>query len=170
MTLEIVWMKFHALRISIGYIPGRKNIMAGQSSCHDQFILTEYHSFLECPWKSAFCVGDQWLISLPCRGSTSSNFYMVLVPYPMAWKRDALRTSWNHLEVCAFPLFALIQRAINWMMMSSGLTVILVAPMWLHRKWLLNFLFRLVDNPLQLPLVWNLLVQPHEIPSKPEHN
>ena len=98
------------------------------------------------------------------------QFYMVLVPDPMAWKRDALRTSWNHPKVCAFPLFALIQRAINWMMMSSGLTVILVAPMWLHRKWLLNFLFLLVDNPLQLPLVWNLLVQPHEIPSKPEHN
>ena len=39
--------------------------------------------------------------------------------------------------------------------------MILVALLWPHQEWYLDLLFMLVDEPLDLPKIWNLLIQPH---------
>ena len=47
---------------------------------------------------------------------------------PAAWKENPIQHPWNPLESCALPLFTLICRAINWVMTSYGLSMILQAP------------------------------------------
>ena len=44
---------------------------------------------------------------------------------------------------------------------STGLSLVLVTSLWLQKEWFANFLSLLVDKPLKLPQVWNLLVQSH---------
>ena len=43
----------------------------------------------------------------------------------------------------------------------TGLSSVLVAPLWPQKEWFIDLLSLLVDEPLKLLLVWKLLVQPH---------
>ena len=54
---------------------------------------------------------------------------MFPVPDPKAWKEDAFEHPWDHLEVYAFPLFAVISVQ-NKAMVSDSLTMVLMAPLW----------------------------------------
>ena len=38
---------------------------------------------------------------------------------------------------------------------------VLVAPLWPRKEWFADLLSLLVDRPVELPQVWNFLVQPH---------
>ena len=41
------------------------------------------------------------------------------------------------------------------------LSLILVAPLWPHREWLSALLSLHVEEPCHVPMIWNLLSQPH---------
>ena len=49
---------------------------------------------------------------------------------------------------------------LNKVMISEGLSVVLMAPLWLQKEFP-NLLSLLVAEYLHLPLFWNMLVQPH---------
>ena len=64
-------------------------------------------------------------------------------------------------ETCIIHPFALIRWIISLTLVPDGLTMILMASLWAHRNWFLDLLSLLVEDPRQLPLFLNLLVQPH---------
>ena len=39
--------------------------------------------------------------------------------------------------------------------------MILVAPLWPQKEWFIDLLALLVEEPLELPMPWKLLVQPY---------
>ena len=87
--------------------------------------------------------------------------YVSPLPNSQAWKEDPFRISWDHLEAYAFPPFAVIRSVLNKVMVSDGLSLVLVTPLWPHREWFPDPLSLLVAEPLDLARLWNLLVQPH---------
>ena len=60
----------------------------------------------------------------------------------------------------AFLPFALLKQALSRVLLSTGLSLVLVASLWPQKEWFTDLLSLLVDEPLELLQVWNLLVQP----------
>ena len=88
---------------------------------------------------------------LMCASSVADN---------MMWKEDSSQHP-SHLAMYTNHPFALIWQIIKRVMMSAGLTMILVTLLWLHREWFLDLLALMVDKPQKLPMVCDLLVQLH---------
>ena len=89
-----------------------------------------------------------------------SQMYISSVPVPLVWK-DAYQHPWYHLNFCVILPFTLRCQIISQLMIASSLSVFIMTPLWPHQLWFLDLLFILVDEPLWLPMVWNLLVQLH---------
>ena len=149
------------MRLKARYILGRKNVLADQFSLPDQILPTEW-SLL--PWVfEGICnvFGRPHLDLFATRTNMKLLLYMSLVPDPLAWKQDALHMLWDHLFAYAFLPFALLHQVLSWVLASEGLSLVLITPLWPQKEWFADLLSLLVTEPLKLPQVWNLLVQPH---------
>ena len=93
--------------------------------------------------------------------STKLALSMSFIPDPMAWKEDAFQHSWGCPSFCAFSPFTFLRWALWRIMLSQNLTIIPDTPLWSQKEWFADFLTLLVEVPLELLLLWNLLVQPH---------
>ena len=80
---------------------------------------------------------------------------------PMAWKEDIFQHGWDDLSIYAFSPFTLLRLVLLRVMLSQNLTKVLVTPLWRQKEWSADLLDPLVEVPLELPMLWNLLVQPH---------
>ena len=79
----------------------------------------------------------------------------------MAWQVDDFTVPWDHVDMNAFPPFAILRLVINRVLMPSQLQVTLITPMWPQQEWHSNLLALLVEELRELPLWQNLLCQPH---------
>ena len=95
------------------------------------------------------------------RANVKPPLYVSPVPDPIARKQDAFQHSWAHLSTYAFPPFVLIRQVLSRVLLSIGLSLILLALCWPQKEWFADLLSLLVDEPFKLLQVWNLLVQPH---------
>ena len=156
-----IWTERNSIRLESKYIPGKQNILAGQLSRPDQILPTEW-SFLTRVF-DRFCrvFGRPHLDLFATRASNKFPLYVSPVPDLLAWKQDALHLPSDPLKAYAFSLFALLCQVITRVMESEGLRLLLVAPLWALREWFEAILDLLIAEPLELPRVWNLLVQPH---------
>ena len=59
-----------------------------------------------------------------------------------------------------FPALLSFGRSCQFLVLT-GLSLVLVALCWPQKDWFADLLSLLVDEPLELSQVWNLLVQPH---------
>ena len=57
-------------------------------------------------------------------------------------------------------VFALLKQVLSGVMLSRNLSMILVASLWPQKEWFADALVLLVEERLELPMLWNLLVQP----------
>ena len=73
---------------------------------------------------------------------------------PLAWEAGHIHLQWDHL-------YAQLRRVISQVLELEGLSLVLIAPLWPQKEWFADLLALLVVEPLELPRVWNLLVQPH---------
>ena len=89
---------------------------------------------------------------------------MLPVPYPMAWKEDAFHHWWDDLSIYISP-FTLLRQVLSRVLQSHNLSVILVALLWPQKDWFTDFVVVvvvvLVEEPLKLFMLWELLVHPH---------
>ena len=67
--------------------------------------------------------------------------------------------SWDDLNAYAFPPFVFFIKYCPEYGLLKRLSLVLIAPLWPQKEWYANLLDLLVDEPLELPLLWNLLVQ-----------
>ena len=59
------------------------------------------------------------------------------------------------------PVFALIQQVLLSAMSLTNLSLMLVTPMGTQKEWFIALIVFQVEEPPELPMVWNVLVQPH---------
>ena len=77
----------------------------------------------------------------------------------MAWKQGSVQCPWDAPKVYVFPLFFLIRRVLN---VEGCLSTLhdhrsAVAT----KKWFSDLFVLLMEEPVRLLTIWNLLVQPH---------
>ena len=75
--------------------------------------------------------------------------------------RGCVSTSWDNLDLYAFPLFPLVGRVIARVRESLRVAMTLVAPLWPEKEWFADLLLLLTQSPLALPWWDSLLQQPH---------
>ena len=78
---------------------------------------------------------------------------------PRKWL-DTFKMSCKNLP-SAFPPFILLRPELSRLLTSPNLSVIFLAPLWPQKEWFADHLSILMDITLKLPLLQNLLVQPH---------
>ena len=114
--------------------------------------------FLGCPIPSARC-------SVPhveLFASTKLPLYVSFaIPDPIVWKQDAFQHPWANLSAYAFFPFALLRQVLSRVMLSTNLSLILVAPRCPQKEWSADLLDLLVEEPLEVILPWNLMVLLH---------
>ena len=64
---------------------------------------------------------------------------------------DAMLLPWDHLQVFAFPPFAMIHQIILKLRQCHNIDMILIAPFWPEKPWFSDLLDCLVEIPLMLP-------------------
>ena len=84
-----------------------------------------------------------------------------LLPDPMAWQADSFLIPWDHLDVYAFPLFTLIRKVTNRVLISPGLKMTRVALCQPQAEWFPGRLGLLVDSPRVISHWQILLRQSH---------
>ena len=125
----VLWAECHSIHLESRYIPGRRNMRVDQSSCPDQILPTELSLLLHVFDGIGQEFGLPHLDLFASRANNKPLLYVSPVPDPLAWKQDALHLPWNHLDMYAFPLFALLRQVISQVMESEGLRLLLVAPL-----------------------------------------
>ena len=105
---------------------------------------------------------QRWLVTIDLFASSLSHrcsVYFAPVSDPMA-VTDAMLQSWDSLQACAFPPFAMIDQVLGSKVRASqSLELTLIAPFWPQRPWFPELLELLILPPL--PSRWDLLRQPH---------
>ena len=79
---------------------------------------------------------------------------------PMAWKQDTSQRHFDNLKFFYFFVICPSKTGLVKRDTSTGSSMVLVAPLWPQKEWFAQLVF-LVEEPLGLPMLWNLLVQPH---------
>ena len=136
MASEItMWTERHLDCLSVRYIPGRKNILANQLSRLDQVLPMEW-SLLPRVFEGICSVfGRPHLDLFATRANTKLPLYVFPVPNPLAWKQDAFQHPWDHLSTYAFLPFALLRQVLSRVLALTGLSLVLVALLWLQEEW-----------------------------------
>ena len=105
-----------------------------------------------------------WLVMIDFFATSASRrctLYFSPFRDPQALGTDALLHSWDHLQVYAFPPWALILHVIHKLRSSTDVLMTLIVPYWPQRPWFLDLLDLAVDCLLALPMCPDLLRQLH---------
>ena len=154
------WAEANTVKLRARFLPGRANVLADQLSRRGQVIGSEWSLHPEAVRQVFSRLGTPTLDLFATKLNKKLPLYCSLVPDPMAAMEDAFMHPWDHLEVYAYPPFALIRRVINRLRSASNCKMILVAPLWPHQEWFPDLLTLLVAQPLVLPQWPRLLKQP----------
>ena len=108
---------------SVRFISRQADVMTDQLRCHNQIILT-MQSLLPRVFDDFCKVCEGLMVDLfLTRRNQKLPIHVPPVSDPMAWNEDAFQHSWDHLEEYAISVCR------DKIMMSEGLTAILVAPL-----------------------------------------
>ena len=159
-----VWAERNSIRLEARYIPGKQNILVDQLSRPDQILPTEWSLLPRGFDRICQVFGRPHLNLFATKANNKLALYVSPVLDPLAWEQGTLHLRWDHLDAYTFPHFALLRQIITRVLESEvleGLWLLLVAPLWPQKEWFVDLLDLLVAEPLELPRVWNLLVQSH---------
>ena len=155
------WTKRHSFQLKARHIPGRKNILADQLSRPGQVPPTEWSLLPQVFEGIGSVFGCPHLDLFAARANARLPLYVFPVPEPLAWKQDAFHLQWDQSVLVCLPSACAAQRVLSLVLASKGLSLVLVAPLWPQKEWFTDLLSLFAEEPLELPWVWNLVVQPH---------
>jgi len=152
------WCLLRGITLSAEYLPGSQNKVADEES---RAVWTS------AEWRlnpDVFLMIQKFLG--PCavdlfatRFNHQLPRYVSWRPDPFAMATDAFSLHWQGLQAYAFPPFALLGKCIQ-KIREEGSMVVLIAPHWQAQTWFPALLELLVEDPLLLPRIWNLLTDP----------
>ena len=108
-------------------------------------------SFISNPFHSVPFLVDLFAT----RVNTKFPIYVLPISDTVSWKEDAFQHRWDDLSVCAIHPFTLLRQVVLRVMLSCSLFILAT------KEWFTDLLTLLVEEPLELHMLWVLLVQPH---------
>ena len=102
------------------------------------------HFLSGCSLSCAWCMVVLTWTCLP-QEQIGNFLYMSPVLDPMSWEQDAFQQS----QFLRVSLFALLRQVLLRVMLSTNLSLVLVAPLWPQKEWFAD----LGEGPLKLPLL-----------------
>jgi hypothetical protein len=151
------WCLTNSIQLRATHIPGKDNYLADKLSrhivshteweLHDQVVAQLFHLW-HTPTIDLFASSQ----------NTKLSNFCALRYHPQAQGTDALSMSWRSLYAYAFPPFPILAKVLR-KMRDEQATLILIAPNWPRREWYPFLLDLLIDYPIQLPLVPDLISQ-----------
>ena len=153
----LLWCLDNEVEITASHLPGVRNNAADALSRQVRFQNTE--------WQLTQWVADalfqQWdgprVDLFATRMNTRLPVFVSLRPDPRALAMDALAISWSHMDAYAFPPFPLIQLTLEKVRVDPTMVLTLVAPRWPAKAWFPLLLSLLIDHPIVLPDIPDLL-------------
>ncbi len=142
------------IKITAEYLPGVLNTQADISTIRANGCFS--HKYFK---KFVKCGAVQTWICLPRDFFTRFQPERGWRPDPYSQATDALQQKWSHLSPYAFPPFSLVGRVIA-KVRAEKVTMVLITPAWQTQPWYSQLLQMSVQNPILLPIVSNLLVNP----------
>jgi len=154
------WCLEREIIIHAEHLPGKDNIRADWESRHvrdSSDWMLERDIFLQLEAR----LGPFSIDLFASRTNTQLPMYCSWRPDPAALAVDALSLPWgNHqAHMYMFPPFALITRCLEKVRLEQARAV-LVAPVWHNQLWYPYLLKSLMDYPILLPPVQNILIGP----------
>ena len=161
LTQEVVlWSEVHLVTVTVRYIPQKNSILVDQLSRPDQVLPTEWF-LLTRVFEMIYKVFSRPHINLfAMRANTKLPLDMSPVQDPMAWKQDASQHPWDDLSPTPFSPSLFFIRYYRECCFQQGCHL-LVTLFWPQKEWFPDLLAILMEEPLKLSMLWNLLVQPH---------
>lgn len=155
----LIWCLENEVELIAYHLPGIRNSAADALSRQLRFQNTE--------WQLAQWVADalfrHWdgpkVDLFATHGNARLPIFVSLRPEPLALATDALAISWSHMDAYAFPPFPLIQLTLEKVRVDSSMVLTLVAPRWPAKAWFPLLLSLLIDQPIVLPDIPDLLSQ-----------
>jgi ribonuclease HI len=152
------WLIPLGIEVQAVHIRGIHNTQADRLSRH--FLKPTEWSLSRPVVLGLFSIlGNPQIDLFASRSNAQLQVYCSRVYDQRAFHVDALQMSWDNVWGYAFPPIALIPFVLEKIRKSSRCRVLLVAPCWPGRSWYPNLLELLVDVPVQLPRLPDLLQQ-----------
>lgn len=152
------WCLDQGITLRVRHIPGKTNILADRLSRMNKAISTEW-SLKQSVCNALFQVTNYPNIDLfATRLNHRLPLYVSPIPDSRALSVDALSMNWDMIHGYAFPPFHIIPKILN-KIRSHQCRIVLIAPFWPHASWYPELLQLVVQNPISLPLVPDLLSQ-----------
>ena len=148
------------LQIRARHIPGKLNRTADLLSRSHQIVNTEWTlnpKVANMLWK---VWGRPHLDLMATSLTKQLPLYVSPYPDPQALAVDAMSCSWAGMDAYIFPPWAMIGAVLN-KALHQSCVLTLIAPRWPNRAWFPLLLQLLVDNPVQLPYLEDLIQMPH---------
>lgn len=149
----------HQILLKAAHIAGKSNILADLLSRtkirHTEWSLEKtvvQHIFQK--------LGTPMIDLFASIHNRQTQIFCSWFPHNQAYALDALSIPWQNLFGYAYPPICLIPKILQHMTQYKC-QIILVAPHWPRRHWYPDLLKLLVDYPLKLPVLNNLLYQPN---------
>ena len=142
------------------HIPSRLNVIANNLSRHGQVIQTEFSLLQEVFDHLCLRWHSPEVDLFATRFNHKLPQFASQVPDRLAWQIDALSLPWQGLDAYAFPPVAILGLVVTKLLDQGYLRMILIAPGWRNMPWFWDLVNMLVQIPLCLPRVDNLLTQP----------
>ena len=148
------WAESHRIVLASQFIMGQNNVLADVLSHSNQAQGSEWTLKMEVFEKLCY----HWPVTVNLFVTSANrrcSLYFSPFRDPQALGTDAMLHSWDHLQVYAFPPWALIPQVLRKLRSSPGVLMTLITPYWPQRPWF-------PDLPdLALPHCPDLLRQPH---------
>ena len=162
------WCIARDILVSAQHIPGKANVRADALS-------REISSNLEWSLDSkVFCgIVSQTFVPevdlFASRLNAKTDRFISWHPEPGAMAVDAFSLHWANMKCYAFPPFSLLPRVLSKIRNDEAL-VLLIAPVWPTQSWYPLLLQLLINQPIRLPRLDNLLTLPHSLEQHPLRN
>lgn len=153
------WCLKHNIHIHAAHIPGKKNCLADKLSRGQKLVrLTEWALKPSIVQHIFQIMGTPNIDLFATRANSQLPVFCSPYPDPLAWTCDALSVSWEGMFAYAFPPPILIPKILMKVRQENCL-ILLVAPLAPHQSWFPQLLELIVDVPLKLPVLHDLLSQ-----------
>ena len=152
-----LWALDRNIMIHACHIPGSKNTSADSESRKKRQV--EWKLKTEV-FKELEQIRGPFLVDLfASRISFQVDKYVSWLPDPGAWKIDAFSLEWNMEGIYCFPPFCLISRILSRLIQQEA-TMTIIAPRWQQQVWYPQIMELLIDLPVVLPKVGNIVTDP----------
>lgn len=145
------------MTLTAAHLAGADNVLADQLS-RTNIRMTEW-ALKETIVQQIFQVWGSPMIDLfATKENRKTPIFCSWVYHPQAMAVDALSISWDRMHAYAFPPICLLPKVLQHMQ-KFQCEIILIAPLWPRQNWFPVLLQMIVDVPLKLPPVTDILTQ-----------